>query len=129
MALRNIFKGKLDAQGTFDTIASGIDKLAFTAEERSEFNAKLADKLAEFSASTLSESTIRSRTRRFIAIMVIVNVFLVFWICVALVFLGKDISIILKLTEGFSLSTAFIMVLAFFFGGYYLKGISLKKDK
>jgi hypothetical protein len=128
MALKNIFKGKIDAQSTFDTIASGIDKLAFTQEERSDFNKMLADKTAEFYASSLSESTIRSKTRRFIAIAVIVNVFLVFWLCVGLAFFGKDISIILKLSEGFSLSTAFIMVLAFFFGGYYLKGVSLKKQ-
>jgi hypothetical protein len=120
------FKEKLDASKVFDTVANGLDKLAFTTEERSEFNMLLADKVAQYAHDTLNENTARSRTRRFIAIFIVINVLAAFWLCVVLALLKIDITIILQLISAFSLSTALIMVLAFFFGGYYVNKITDK---
>ncbi len=116
---QTIFKGRLDAGKTFDTIASGIDKLAFTNQEKAEFNVKMADSMAEFAKLSISENTIRSRTRRFIAIFLIINIMLIFWLCVALVLLKHDISTILELAGTFKLGLVFITIIAFFFSGYY----------
>ncbi len=113
---QTIFKGRLDAGKTFDTIASGIDKLAFTNQERAEFNVKMADSMAEFAKLSISENTIRSRTRRFIAIFLILNIMLIFWLCVALVLLKHDISVILELVGIFKLGIAFLTIIGFFFG-------------
>ena len=98
-----------------------IDKLVFTNEERAKFNLLMADKVAEYAKDTLSESTIRSKTRRFISICIISTyLILVFALVVLSVFSIKN-TIIQTLVLNSPLTTGFIMVLAFFFGGYYLQ--------
>ena len=128
----DLFKGKLDISKVFETIATGTDKLFFTQEEKSELNVMLADKVAEYAKNTLSENTVRSRTRRYISIAII-TVFLLLTITYTIAsMLGMETDIIKDLLFDSPLSTSFIMVLAFFFGGYYLKGMKLptiKKEK
>ena len=125
-----LFKGRLDANKVFDSVSSGIDKLAFTPQEKAVFNLKMAESMAGYAKDTLSESTTRSKTRRFIAIFMIINIMLIFWICVVLAFLDIDISFILEITEKFKLGIVFITIIAFFFGGYYFTAYQKKvKDK
>ncbi|MBE9468968.1 MAG: hypothetical protein IMY72_11715 [Bacteroidetes bacterium] len=124
-----LFKGKLDAGKVFDTISSGVDKLAFTQQEKSELNMLLADKVAVFAKDTLSESTVRSKTRRFISISIISTYLLMLLLLVVLSLLKVEVSTIKELIFDSPLSSGFIMVLVFFFGGYYLKGFSLKKEE
>ena len=62
---------KIDVNGIIGNVSSGIDMLAFTAEERAQFNVMLADKLAAYVGSTLTESSTRSKTRRVISYIVI----------------------------------------------------------
>ena len=114
-------KSTLNIGDTFSTVSRGIDNLKLTEQER-------ADKLGKFVENTLNENTMRSKSRRFIAKFVIINVFLVFWLCVAMIFKGIDIKPILELANIFMIPTAFLMVLAFFFGGYYL-GMFKNKEK
>ena len=122
-----IFKGKVSAQKVFDTVANGVDKLAFTNEERSDLNLKIADKVAEFANNSLSENTLRSKTRRFVSIAIVGVYLLLSLVLVGLSFTEHNTELLSTLLFDSPLSTAFIMVLAFFFGGYYLKGISLKQ--
>lgn len=122
-----LFKGKINANKAFDTIANGIDKLAFTNEERAELNIKLADKVAEYSKETLSENTHRSKTRRFASICIIsIYLILVLTLVVLSFFENINTDIIKELVSDSPLTTGFIMVLAFFYGGYYLKRIGFK---
>lgn len=121
------FKGKLDAQNVFDTVSRGVDKLAFTDQERATMNAQLAEKLAEYAKDSLSESTTRSQTRRFVSIAVVTVYLLLVLLTVVLALMGKSDQYVNQLVTDSTLTTGFIMVLAFFFGGYYLKQISLKR--
>lgn len=121
-ALKGIFGGsKLDIGQTFSTVAKGINNLALTKQEA-------ADSTSEFVKDTLSENTERSKTRRFIAKAIVVNHLLLFWLCLALMYKGISIDNILSLAAEFKMGIAFLMVLAFFFGGYYLTQ-STKKTK
>lgn len=124
-----LFKGAVSAEKVFDTITSGVDKLAFTQEERSDMNKLLADRIADFAKETLEENSIRSIARRYVAIAV-TSVFLFLTLLyVAMQMAGQAVGEIKELLFDSPLSTAFIMVLAFFFGGYYAKSFSLLKKK
>lgn len=126
-----IFKGKLDANKVFDTVSKGIDKLSFSDQERATMNLGIADKIAEFAGNTLSENTERSKARRVIAYIIIGNVVLLLWAVIILSFLGYNdaASFIQKLATDWQMHTAFIMVLAFFFGGYMMRNIPLKSKQ
>lgn len=124
-----LFKpSQTNAANVFNTVANGIDKLAFSEQEKAIYNKDAADALAQFTKDTLGESTDRSRTRRQIA-LVIVFLYLVLGLCcIALAFVNIEKAKLLKdLISALSLDTAFIMILAFFFGGYYLNLIRGKK--
>lgn len=108
---------KINPQKVFENISKGVDNLAFTQQERAELNMKLADKVAEYAEKTLSENTIRSKARRIIAYVIVFT-----WITAALLDIWIDNADLTYLWQDSVLKTAFIMVLAFFFGGYYLKG-------
>ncbi|WP_340112618.1 hypothetical protein [Maribellus mangrovi] len=68
--LKKIFGTKtIDPQKTFDTVASGIDKLFFTAEEKSEASQKAWDQWIEWYKLNSDENSARSKTRRILAIL------------------------------------------------------------
>ena len=123
MSLKTWITG-INPQKAFDTISNGVDKLAFTKEERADLNLKLADKVAEFAEKTMSESTIRSKSRRLISYVV---VFMYVLCLIGALFFESDM--LVYIVKDSSLNTAFIMVLAFFFGGYYMKQIQINKKK
>jgi len=126
-----LFGGKLNLGKVFDTVSSGVDKLAFTKEEKSELNMKLSDKVADFVHSTLSENTERSKARRVIAYVVVGNFFALMWAVILLhIFeMQEAAEFITGVVSDWKIATAFIMVLGFFFGSYLLRGTKLKKDK
>jgi hypothetical protein len=111
-------------------LSKGVDKLAFTKEEKATLNIKLADKLAGYTASTLNESTTRSKTRRVIAYLVIGSFLAMVFTYIVCVFIAPDKAELIKpvITSGVMV-TAFIMVLAFFFGGYYAEKLNPKPKK
>lgn len=124
-----IFKGRLDLNKTVETAKEAVDKLFFTDEEKADQFMKMADKTVEFYGKTLEENTTRSKTRRWIAYMVIgVNVILAI-IASVLFVLGKPYEGIIEIARAFSLPMAFITAIAFFFGGYYFKNIKLRSDR
>lgn len=127
--ISGLFSGKIDAGKLVTSVTKGIDNLAFTKQERATYNAKQADNLAQYTKDTLSESTTRSKARRFIAILLISNAVAVFWFCVVLTFRGFDCGFVIKTFIEIFGSTSIVMILAFFFGGYYLKSIAINKKK
>ena len=106
---------------TISQLAGIADKYSFTNEERAEFNKGMADATVEYTKLTMSENTVRSKTRRIIAVMIMaIWSFLVLLcaICWKIDPLWADhVLKLIGLISGISLS-----VTAFFFGGYYLKG-------
>lgn len=110
--------GKKNVDKVIGGAISGIDKLFFTKEEKAEFNKNMADSVATFVQSTVGENSIRSITRRFLALS-IMGVYLALVLGTAGVYLvDQDYSTFL-----FSIvkdqSALAIMVAAFYFGGYY----------
>jgi hypothetical protein len=69
--LKGIFtKGSgIDPQKTFDTVASGVDKLFFTNQEKSEAAQKAWDQWLEWYKLSSSENSARSYTRRILAVI------------------------------------------------------------
>ena len=119
------FLGKLNPQKTFDTIAGGIDKLNFSNQERAALNMQLADKVSEYAEKTLGENTVRSKARRTISYIV-----LGVYMAIVIYSIFVDDVYVKELVKDSAIQTGFIMVLAFFFGGYYIKQINFKgKDK
>ena len=115
-------KSTLDIGQVFQSVAKGIDNLGLTEQER-------AEKMAEFVKNTLDENSARSRARRTIAIYIVANVIVMMWVCAVLYYFGIDIKPIIDLASGFYIPTAFVMVLAFYFGGYYLPKFTRKKEQ
>lgn len=128
MKIPNPFKGKINAQKAFDTATGMLDNLNFTNEERAELNKNLADKTVEFYSLTVGENTARSKTRRVVAVSVVVNAIVTTWFMLACHMLGYDIEPMLEIIAVFQMGWAFVAVIAFFFGGYYLNTIKTKQE-
>ena len=108
-------------KGLLTQVGSWVGNMSFTSEEQAELNVKIADKAAEFVASTLSENTERSKTRRSIAVLWIkaqLALVLMTAICIPW---DKEVA-----SDFFNLATSNLMlmgtgsIIVFFFGGYYL---------
>lgn len=121
--LKSLFKSNTDINKIFDTVATGVDKLGLSSQEK-------ADSTREFVKETLSENTERSRARRYIAKFLIYNYILVFWITVICIFFKAEIAkAIITTIDAYGLTYAFFTVLAFYFGGYYLGKFTPKSNK
>lgn len=103
-------------------IVSGLDKMFHTAEERAEVALKYTELHQEFVHKTASENTVRSITRRIIAISIILYT-LLFAIpaIVALKYYNTELgNFALELAVAFNLHIAFITTCVFFFGNHVL---------
>jgi hypothetical protein len=127
--ISSLFKGKIDAGKLVTDVSKGIDVLSFTKEERAQYNEKQAHNLAQFVKDTLSENTTRSKARRFIAIALICNAIALSWFCIILSLKGIPCKFIIDIFIDIFGSTSIVMILGFFFGGYYLKNIAINKKK
>lgn len=98
-----------------------IDDKNFTSEEKARFDKETASNAAGFVKDTLSESTERSKARRSVAIDTVRFYFaLIIFLIVSWKFDPLWFDAVLNLVIEFKLPVAFIMIMAFFFGGYYL---------
>ena len=108
-----IIKGAIDLVGN---VTKMIDDSKLTSQEA-------AAATAQFVKDTLSENTERSRTRRSIAVDTIRFFFL---LTIFLIVVWKFDPLWFEASKNliieFKLPVAFLMVMAFFFGGYYLNG-------
>lgn len=116
-----VVKGAVDL---VKDIRGMVDDKNFTAEERSRYYAKMGDATAEFAKATMSENTIRSRARRHIAVLSIYFFYFLFLLLVGLWKFDPAWFVATKeLAIEFKFPIAFIMIMAFFFGGYYLNKV------
>lgn len=122
------------AEKTTDGIISGLDKIFYTKEEQAETLTKrleIADKIAnthiKLMEVTASETTVRSITRRIVAIFVMVMTF-VCMVSIALIWkLDQEWALFMvELVEYFQIGIAFISVVFFFFGSYIASKFSKK---
>jgi hypothetical protein len=126
--LRRLFSKPIDPNKVIDFATGSLDRLNFTNQERADYNAKQADSLAKFVELTLNESTDKSVTRRYLSI-IIVSIYLVIVLAtIALAMIVPEkAKIVMDVCDAYYMQTAFIMVLAFFYGGYYISGIIKQK--
>ena len=111
-------------------VTSMIDDSKFTAEERARYGAKAADSLGEFVKETMSENTERSRARRNIAEWYLLYFLALFtFLIVSWKYDSKWFEAVKDLAIQFNLPVAFILVMTFFFGGYYLNKFAGSKTK
>lgn len=129
--VKNVFGGSmLSADKVFTSVAKGIDNLGFTEQEKATFTKDMAEGLAKYTIDTLGESSDRSKTRRDIAIMIVSLYLLTFIVALVMLLMSKDLTsvkMIIELANEMNLSIGFLMVLGFFFGGYYLQNLMGKK--
>lgn len=129
--LKNIFITSNTVEKVIDNAARIADNMKFTEQERAMLNAELANNLAKHVEATVDESTDRSVARRYIAI-VIISLYVCIAVAVLLLYaFGVDAVAkqIVEITNVLELDTAFIMILAFFFGGYYINKLDFKGKK
>lgn len=120
-------------KGLLTQVGGWIGGMNFTAEERAEFNERMSQGVSKFVEMTLGESTVRSKTRRAIAVL---------WIRAQLLMIGITMAVApfdMALAE-FYLSIAFgtlmiggtLSVIAFFFGSHmissHMSGKPAKKN-
>jgi hypothetical protein len=104
--------------------ASGIDMLFFTDEEKSIASAKVMDQVIEFNKATADENSIRSRTRRLLACLIIGNYLLILDVAIGYVIAGKtDIAKLLFKIANETLGAHVLAVVIFYFGYYGVKAV------
>ena len=108
-----------------DGVVSGVDKLFFTDEEKTEASQKAMDSIYSFIKTTMDESSIRSITRRVLAVM-IVAVFLFLLVFGALVYFFDATWAAHALGCAKSLSNLVLAVSVFYFGPYQVGGMIQK---
>lgn len=118
----SLFKGGVSIDKVFTSASKGIDNLALTDQEK-------ADSLRDFVKETLSENTERSKSRRFIVKVVIYANIALLAITIACYFVDniEGVKAMLEIAKAFKMDIAFLMVLTFFFGGYYAGKVSIKE--
>ena len=122
--------------GAVTGIGKFIDEQKFTTEEAAIFNKGTAEASAQFVKDTLGEGTERSRSRRKIGVR-FVSLFP--WIVIGIIALrivenyvptiAGSAEFAKGLIIAMYLPAAFITIIAFFFGGYYLKQYTGQKKK
>jgi len=122
-----VIKGAVDL---VSNVRGMIDDKNFTAEERARVDSQIANAAGKFAIDTLGESTERSIARRSLAVN---TVYFFYFLSLLLIILWKfdqEWFIAAKdLIVEFKLPVAFLMVMAFFFGGYYVSKFAGKDKK
>lgn len=108
-------------KGILVKIGGYVNDLTLTDEERRKYAREAADASAKFVASTLGESTVRSRTRRSIALdWIRVELFLVLAGVTAYPYDKEYAAFIFAVATCNLMFWGTCSVIAFFFGGYYM---------
>lgn len=127
--LKNLLKTteKIDPQKTFDTVASGVDKLFFTQQEKSEAAQKAWDQWLEWYKLSSNENSARSYTRRILAVL-FSGVFLglLIWAATAYLWNADYAKFLFDVAK-----ELFPMVsgILFFYFGYYAVNSMIKTSK
>jgi len=110
------------------SIASGLDKMFYTKEEKAEHLMKrleISERVSkthiDLMKATADENTTRSVTRRIIAVSIMAfTLFLIVAVSVIYKIDPEWAAFILKVTEYFQFGWAFIAVVVFFFGNHMI---------
>ena len=125
-----IFSKPIDPSKLIDFASGAIDRMRFTDQEKAEHNLRMAAAVADFAKDTLNESTDKSVTRRYLSIFIIAVYLLIVLFTIAIAMWDIDrASAVLKIMSEYYLTTGFVMVLAFFYSGYYVNGIIGKANE
>lgn len=107
--------------GLLTQVGSWIGNMNYTEEEKAEAKQKVNEGVAEFVKSTLSENTVRSKTRRFIAKLWIgVELFLILLCCAVAPFDDSLAKFYWQVATSEIMFWGTTSVIAFFFGSYML---------
>ena len=128
--LKGLFNtaNKLDPQQTFNTISSGVDKLFFTNEEKSDAAKQAWDQWIEWYKLNSDENSARSKTRRILAIM-FAAIFLFLLLCSGAVYLINETyaNFLFELSK--SIFPLVSGILLFYFGYYGVNSIIKTNSK
>ena len=119
---------RLNPQKIIDSVTSGIDKSFYTPEEKADMTKKMTELNLDFVKSTMSENSVRSYTRRIIAVS-IVSVFLLLMIFGVVMYFFNPLAgqfIITSTSE--LLGYPFLAIVVFYFGGSVVSGLVKKKQ-
>jgi len=120
-----IFGNSNTVDKVIDNAARIADNLKFTEQERAKLNQELSDSLAKHAEATMNENTDRSITRRYISVAMIALYVVVVVLVIILNVIGKLVLAqqVVSTCKELYLDVAFVMILAFFYGGYYASGL------
>jgi len=108
--------------GLLAQAGSWIGNFQFTDEEKSEANKAMIDSASEFVKQTLTESTVRSKTRRWLAIQwVKIELFLVLLSCAVAPWNMKLAEFYWSIAMSELMFWGTMAVLGFFFGTHMLR--------
>jgi hypothetical protein len=122
------------ANKVVDGVTAGLDKMFFTDEEKSDASQHAMDSIYGFIKATMEESSIRSITRRVLAVLTMSG-FLFLLIFGAIVYCISAEWAAFVLSCASTLSNLVLAVSVFYFGPYQVGGMitniieSKKKDK
>tara|TARA_R100001086_G_scaffold238166_1_gene162724 strand:+ start:731 stop:1192 length:462 start_codon:yes stop_codon:yes gene_type:complete len=109
-------------RGLLVRVGQYVNDLQLTAEEKLRYTMQNAEAVAEFVKSTLGESTERSKARRQIAVMIIRIEMALVLASAGMYPIDKDAAqFYLDLATSSLMMSITLAVIAFFFGGYYLR--------
>jgi hypothetical protein len=122
----NIFGTSTKAVDTVANIAngavSGIDKLFFTEQEKAEFSAKTMQVWLEVQKVTAGESSIKSITRRLLAVaFIVVYLTLILASCIVWQFNPEYAKHVFQTAQ--TLNTPILTIIIFYFGYYAVSNV------
>ncbi|WP_297096383.1 hypothetical protein [uncultured Draconibacterium sp.] len=128
--LKGLFNSanKLDPQRTFDTISSGVDKLFFTNEEKSDAAKQAWDQWIEWYKLNSDENSARSVTRRILAIM-FSSIFLFLLLCAGAVYFFDETYAGFLFDLSKSIFPLVSGILLFYFGYYGINSVIKTNSK
>jgi hypothetical protein len=106
------------------TGAKGIDAMFYTKEEqagdRAKASASIIAHAVEMNKMANEEQSVRSVTRRWLALGLVFNSVMVFDYCIYLLQVGKEdlVGKIIKITAAWGMDNALLAVVIFYFGYY-----------
>lgn len=115
--------------GLLTQVGGWIGNMNFTKEEQAKMNLATGEAVATFVASTLSENTVRSKTRREVAILWIkAQLIMIFWVMLVAPFDMELAKFYAGIVFGTLMLSGTLSVIAFFFGPYMI-GKHMQKPK
>ena len=118
--------------GSSDVVKGGIDAIDeafYTDEEKAESSQELIALKGKIKIETLNAYAPFKLTQRLLALMFSCAFLIVFFYALVLLHLGKSIQPVFSLADSFNLGYIMLTIVAFYFGGGFVEGITRKIAK